>query len=237
MNPTGFDVWVVSFLAGVSATCPLLNLVVESGLETRVFGGVWYAAALFVLWTDSARFGDQRLRRGLLTIVWASLLAGAFSILVGLLIGWTPPRNRPDMMNRYPADLWPNLNTNSFPSQSTAVYVSVATGIRPLRRRLGTVLWLIAVVLVALPRVYVGGHYPSDVVGGVLVGLTAYLVAVRLLGPWLNDRLASVIAGERSWRAVVLLLTVFVWIFELATGFHEVVWLFAALKHHVLRGL
>lgn len=236
MNPAGFDIWVARYLASLSSRSWLLNFVVESGIETHVFGGIWYAAALFVLWTESIRLRQRSLRTGLLTILWASLLAGAFSVVAGLVIAWTPPRNHPDLAPLYPIGLWPNSNTNSFPSQSTAVYVAVAAGIRSLRRRLGTFLWVIAAVFVALPRLYVGGHYPTDVLGGLLVGVAAYWVAARLLEPRLSGRFASIIDGEHSWRRVLLVLGVFLWIFEIATGFHEAVWLIAAFRHNFLGG-
>lgn len=236
ITPSDLDVWVARNLADLSSRFWLLNLIVESGIETHVFGGIWYAAALFVLWTESVRGQQSSLRTGLLTILWASLLAGVFSLLAGLLMGWTPPRNHPEVAHLYPAGLWPNPNTSSFPSQSMAVYVAVAAGIASLRRALGTFVWVVAVMFVALPRLYVGGHYPTDILAGLVIGLAAYVLVANVVTSRLRRHLDSIV-HERCWQRPLLILGFFVWILEIATGFHEAVWLIGAIKHNLLSGL
>ncbi|WP_026370384.1 phosphatase PAP2 family protein [Kallotenue papyrolyticum] len=71
-----------------------------------------------------------------------------------------------------------------------------------VRRRWVSILALVAVLLIGLSRVYLGQHWPSDVVGGWLIG--AALVA---LGVWLFRR------GQRHARSFnrVLLALVLCW--------------------------
>jgi membrane-associated phospholipid phosphatase len=230
MSPFGVDIWCMRQLASVSDRSALFNTLVETGLATHVLGGIWYAAAVFFLWTEAVRRRQPSTLRGLLTTLASSLLAGALSLIAGLLVAWTPPRNFPEVAPLYPDGFLPNSNTNSFPSQSTAVYLAVATGIYGVRPRLGAFLWVTTALFVALPRLYVGGHYPTDIGGGILAGLAAYLVARYWLVPWLGNHFAFILDGEASWRQVLVVLTLFLWMFELATGFQEASRLIAAFQ-------
>ena len=79
----------------------------------------------------------------------------------------------------------------SFPSAHAANTFAVATFVSRFYRR--TAIWLYVVAaLVAYSRVYVGVHYPSDVLGGAALGVgigfgCAYLLN-RSLGPYMTRR-------------------------------------------------
>jgi len=64
---------------------------------------------------------------------------------------------------------------NSFPSDHASVAFAVAFAVLVFHRRLGIVLLAVAVG-VGLDRIFVGVHYPIDVLTSVLVGLGAALV-------------------------------------------------------------
>ena len=67
----------------------------------------------------------------------------------------------------------------SFPSDHAAMAFAVATVLVTLHRRLG-LLAFIAAAAICYARVYVGDHYPGDVVGGAAIGAACGLV----LGVW-----------------------------------------------------
>jgi undecaprenyl-diphosphatase len=112
----------------------------------------------------------------LLTIVCiavADLLSTALKLLTG--------RARPFVAN---ADQDPLVHTRldvSFPSGHAAMSFAAATvlaGFVP--RRLAPLLFVLA-ALIAWSRVYVGVHYPTDVIAGALLGTAVGLTVPRLL--------------------------------------------------------
>ena len=187
-----------------------------------MLGGFWFAAALVIFWVVSAGPGEERNQRRLLTTLLGSFLTILLTPLAGAVFSWLPPNQTPGLADLYPPYIEKNLNANSFPSQSTALYSAIATGIYSMRKLPGVLLWVAVGALVALPRMYVGGHYPSDIIGGVACGVTGYLLA-RSPEPWLVARLQPAFGQNARLRWFAALLT-FAWILQIATGFRDVAW-------------
>jgi membrane-associated phospholipid phosphatase len=70
----------------------------------------------------------------------------------------------------------------SFPSDHAVMAGAVAAGILMANRRLGIVA-VLAALLMAFARVYVGAHYPADVVAGLLVGAVVTVVSYLVMRP------------------------------------------------------
>jgi undecaprenyl-diphosphatase len=62
------------------------------------------------------------------------------------------------------------LPWSSFPSDNAVLFFALATGVFLVGRKAGILLYLHAVVVVALPRLYLGIHYSSDLLAGALLG-------------------------------------------------------------------
>jgi undecaprenyl-diphosphatase len=89
----------------------------------------------------------------------------------------------------------------SFPSDHAAAAFAIATVALLVRRRLGLVTLALAAV-VAYGRVYVGVHYPGDVVGGAVAGI---LIAALLLYPLRAIPATLTTAGDGVLRCLHLL--------------------------------
>jgi undecaprenyl-diphosphatase len=75
---------------------------------------------------------------------------------------------------------------SSFPSNSTTIVFAVAVAIYIYNKKAGTVL-LIMASLLAFSRVFVGIHYPSDVLAGAVIGAAVAFIMYclfTLLEPW-----------------------------------------------------
>lgn len=122
-------------------------------------------ALLVALWLE----GNERARQTVVQAVVALLLANLLVKLCNLV--WFRPRpftyNDVTVLFYYPSD-------SSFPSNSAAAMWAIAgalwlgTGGR-WRARVALAL----AALMALGRVWVGIHYPMDVIGGALLGIAA----------------------------------------------------------------
>jgi len=83
--------------------------------------------------------------------------------------------------------LGPLLRWGSFPSGHTGSSVAAALGIAMFgpSRLLGGVALAVA-VMISLSRIFVGAHFPQDVVGGAIIALCASLLFLRLIWPRLR---------------------------------------------------
>lgn len=109
-----------------------------------------------------------RRRRGLAVRIAAAL--GLTIAAVGAL-GGLVSRTRPFARHADVAALVDHAPHRSFPSRHVACAATMATVALPTAPLLGSLLGALGLVL-AVSRVYAGLHYPSDVVGGWLVGAT-----------------------------------------------------------------
>lgn len=118
-------------------------------------------------------------------VVRAALLGVALSELVTQVLKRLADQPRPTAVvpgldvHGYPKDPF----GNAYPSAHTAVTVALVTALWPWLSRLQRVVGVALALLVALNRLYIGAHWPVDVVGGAAVGLLAgavcWLVAAR----------------------------------------------------------
>jgi undecaprenyl-diphosphatase len=114
----------------------------------------------------------------------SALASGGLALLLNQLIaqGWR--RERPYAAHPT-AHVWvARSHDASFPSDHASAAFGIAFAVFFFDRLAGA-LFLVAAALISAGRVFVGAHYPADVLAGVAVGLASALLVVRLARPFL----------------------------------------------------
>ena len=218
VKPFTFDLWMMGKLTRALGRYPRFDLAVEALTSVGILGGLGFAAVLFWLWTEAQNSGREALRRLVFRAILAMIIAGVVSVAAGEVLRWVPPNQHPALHQLYPGYLERNPNQSSFPSQSTAVCSAIAASLYSVNPLLGCILWAGVGLLVAAPRVYLGGHYPTDIVAGLACGMAGHLMAGRLQ-PFLH-RLDSL--GRKPQYAWIAPFIVFVVVVQLSTDFKYV---------------
>ncbi|GAA3075659.1 undecaprenyl-diphosphatase [Streptomyces olivoverticillatus] len=130
----------------------------------------------------------------------------ALSTFLVVAIGWNSTQIAKAIVARHRPptqfSLDPEIGSNSFPSGHTAFTVAAAVAayflFRETRhRRTVAVCGVLAVLLVAFSRMYIGAHYPTDTFGSVLIATSAILFVTGVWHAWLLPRLERLTLLER----------------------------------------
>ncbi len=164
--------------------------------NNSLFRGFPVFFSLVALWFS----GDQAERRG-------RMLAGLLAVCLATMISvWsqfhTAIHIRPILDLAIPLDTviprTPWDRTNSFPSDTATLFFSLAAVVFVEKRWVGLFCFVWVAAIVAIPRIIVGLHYPSDILGAFILGpATVFLFATlpypegvfELALTWLEGRL------------------------------------------------
>ncbi len=132
----------------------------------------WVFIALLVgLW-----FTRKPISQGTVLITAA---ATSIALAIGQAIGWTMQRPRP-YVHHAAILLVGRTSDFSFPSDHATFAFSIVWPVLAQHRKMGFLMLAMAIWL-CFARVFVGAHYPGDVLGGAVLGSVVSLSVLRFL--------------------------------------------------------
>lgn len=178
------DLATMHWLSQFTTISAPFNQIVHYISGSNLFKGLPIIGLLWYFWfRDADPKSDSR------RIIIATLLGCVLAVLIARIannIGPYQPRPFADAALAYhqhvglPAPesqalyIW-----NSFPSDHAALFFSLATGIFLISRSTGWLVYLYVLIFIALPRVYLGLHYPSDIIAGCILGIACVALSSR----------------------------------------------------------
>jgi len=126
--------------------------------------------------------------------------AGALALLITQPVADAVDRARPFVAHPHAELLISHGRNSGFPSDHATGAFAFAMGLWLYDRTIGAVAFVLAAI-VAFARVYVGVHYPSDVVAGALIGMAVALLIYFTPARALVVRITEVCSG--IWQRVL----------------------------------
>ena len=172
-NLVNLDYTIFQFINNLTGHWPALDwlgIFLASYLQYVMGAGL----LIFWFWRKSR---EERIKN-----LWAAGVAIGAVILSRLvlteIIHWLWFRPRP-FIDHAVNSLLAHENTGSFPSGHAAFFFALAMATYFFNRRAGQ--WLFAAAtLISIARVYVGVHYPLDILAGALVGIFSGWLVVKI---------------------------------------------------------
>jgi len=184
----GFDVSVVQYINQYSRQSVAFDSVVNYFTSGALLRGAILIAALWWVW-----FRKSPMQTKDRAVVITAMAGSIFAVGLGrLLASALPMRVRPmldpSLLLQLPYGTQPDVLRfwNSFPSDHAMAFFCLTASLWYVSKRLSLALSLYVLAFIALPRLYVGLHYPTDLIGGAVIGiLVAWIANRERLRTWL----------------------------------------------------
>lgn len=234
------DLLVLHLLNQFAHRSRLLDTLVVILVNANLLKGVVLMAILWGLWFHdpagpvSARPTESTRRARLIACCGVAILAVLVARLLAHVLPYRErPLHTPGIGYILPYTMEPQslIHWSSFPSDHAVLFFALATGIYQVSRRWGALALAHAVLFIAVPRLYLGIHWFTDILAGTVLGVALALAGMRsrLMG-WLQRRLDALI----SRHPALCYAAFFVLTYLIATLFDDARYIGSVLLHYIL---
>jgi undecaprenyl-diphosphatase len=170
---TEFDVYVLRFLNSYANRWQAFDSLMLLLRTTNLLKGGVITALIWWAWFRTK--DDQTRTRAIILSTLVAAFGAMFTaraLALVLPFRYRPIHNPevgfqlPYGMMREALDRW-----SAFPSDHASLFFCLTVGLWFVSRRLGIAALLHTIVVISFPRLYLGLHYPTDILGGAIIGL------------------------------------------------------------------
>lgn len=218
-----FDPPIISFFNQFAQRWPLFDSIVVFVSNSDLMKGGLMIAGIWWAWFHVNSRDSRTSRSYLLTSLLGALMALTLArVLAHSLplrirpildpaLHFGAPHGVPDQSNW---TIW-----SSFPSDHASLFFALLTGIWLVSRRAGIIMLFYVLIAICFPRIYIGIHYPTDILGGMVLGIGSVFICSwrKLRDPW-TSRVLNCFDRWPGWSYAVL----FIVTFQIATLFWDI---------------
>ncbi len=166
---TPFDKAIISWTNQLAGYSWIFDYIVIHVSDNNLLKGGFFLAMLYGFWF---RRGEDKPRDHKLVV--ATLAGCVIALTINKILQVAAPhRTRPYLAHlpgiTFPYDLG-MVKISSFPSDHASLFFALSTGICFLSVRMGIFAYLYTIIVICLPRIYLGLHYPTDLLAGAFIG-------------------------------------------------------------------
>lgn len=183
-----FDIGIINFLNQFSQDSWVFDKAVGMVEKNGLLKG---GALMALVWYAWFRSGGEKDRANIVSTLIASLFAMATArVLASVLPFRSRPLHDDELEFQLPHGLVGGTldGWSSFPSDHAVLFFTLSIGLLFVSKVMGVVAVLYTLVVIGMPRMYLGLHYPTDILAGALLGAAftvsanLYLVRTRTVG-------------------------------------------------------
>lgn len=182
MLPLELDKFLIRFVNQLAHQFPKFDHLVYMMAENKLIKGGLVFCLFYFLWWDNSKQKITENRKILILTTISAFVAEVLTIVLSLTL---PYRARPftniDISFSAPVELpfWWDKGISSFPSDHATLFMVFGYGIFKCNRTIGIAVISYILLCIFFPRIYLGLHYPTDILAGMLVGIVIVYAAFK----------------------------------------------------------
>lgn len=196
MPPIIYDTEIIHFINHFAVNHPRFNEFILILSDNDLLKGGILVTFCWYLWFGSSYSKTEENRKGVFNTIIFTFCALTITRVTVHIATFRP---RPFLNKSLDLFIPTNLNIeafsheSSFPSDHATLFMALSYGIWKTNKKIGVISLLYTLCFILLPRIFLGLHYPSDILIGSLIGIICVELGFRFsLSNKLNQYLYNI---------------------------------------------